>query len=235
MEKSHISVLSSNNRGKLVKGIISRQLHSPFRSSKVKRILNYTSQPPLLHKFSKYSPIRSRVSPNRACLSDLQPLRTLISPNISTSDSVQSKYNSNFPEESLNFVQTPSTIKEEDPLTIDLIDESLSNYFNFEVNSHYFNATPIPSMITPDVRIFHRYKNSLPLEINPHRSETPEIPTRRKGENQQVKLPCVEKKFKPSRENRKNRSPSPMEYISKNRGKIERNRNLSLFTKNKVK
>lgn len=230
MEKKHFTMTSSKRQGKLVKNIISRQLYSPFRSSKVKRSLNYTSNPPLLHKFSKFSPMRSRISPHRPFLSDLQPLRSLITPDVSTSDSIQSKY-TRFPEDSVNFVQTPSTIREEEPLNDNLIDESLNLYFNFDVSC---NPTPLPSINTPDIRYFHRYQNSLPLEFVPPRSETPEIPTRRIENKPEVKLPVVEKKIPRKELQKRNRSPSPQETAKNNKGKLDyfhRNKNFLIFRK----
>ena len=234
---------STKNPSKLVRYIPSRQMYSPFRSSKVKRSLNYTSNPPLLHKLSKFSPLRSRISPRRAFLSDLQPLRSLITPDSSTSDSIQSRYNSNnLAEETLNFIQTPSTIKEEEPLYEDFIDESLNHYFNFEVHPHISAGTPMPHMITPDVRGYHRYQKTMPMEFIPHRSETPEIPTRRLEHKMEVKLPAVEKKVvKTGRDVRKNRSPSPQEIMSRNastnKNNLEyfhRTKKFQIFRKNKV-
>ena len=191
MEKKHITLVPSKQRSKLISGVIPRQLYSPFRSSKVKRSLNYTSQPPLIYKISKFSPIRSRLSPNRALLTDLQPLRALISSDNSTSDSIHSHYNSAVPEESVNVIRTPSTIKEEEPMNFYLIEDSLMRYFNFEINPLGFTKTPMPSMATPDLRAVNRYRNSVNCDFTPYRSETPEIPTRPKDAKETVRLPAV--------------------------------------------
>ena len=231
---------STKNPIKLTSTITSRQMYSPFRSSKVKRSLYSTNNPHLLQNFS---PIRSRISPRRPCLSDLRPLRSLVTPDLSTSDSIQSRYNyTNLPEETLNFIQTPSTIKEEEPLNEDFIDECLNRYFDFEIHSYKNTAgTPMPHIITTEARGHHRYQKSMPIEFTPNRSETPEIPTRRIEQKNDVKLPAVEKKIqKPGREARKNRSPSPQEIMYRNASTnknnmdyFHRTKKFQIFRKNK--
>jgi hypothetical protein len=219
MEKSRVYISSSKNQGKMIKSIHSRQLYSPFRSSRVKKVLNSTSQPPIIHNLYKFTPIRSRISPTRGYVSDLQPLKSLITPDTS-SDTVQITSNFRFPEDSMNFVRTPSTVKEEEPLIDDTIDESLFHYFNHEVNNRYSNKTPSPAIFTPDIKFIHRYKNSLQHEIAPYKSETPEIPTRKKDTKPEIKLPAVEHKLKPIKGG-KNRSPSPQDTINKTKNRLD--------------
>lgn len=198
----------NKNKTKITTNILSRALYSPFRSSKVKRILSNTGAKSITMRFNNLSNIRSRIS--RPYISDLNPLKVNLSRKSSTEIKISTD-SFNDREDPANIIKTPSTIQECEPLNDDSIDESLFSYFHNEY--HRIPAkTPFPSMITPTIK--HRYQISMPNEIGPFRSETPKIPTRDKPK--EVKLPVVENKHRP-RENRdnKNRSPSPQEKKNK--------------------
>lgn len=202
----------SKNKTKITSGVVSRALYSPFRSSKVKRSLNCTGNVPLSLRISNLSQLRSKVSPIRAFISDVQPLRGNFSRIDSSTDVKDSTSASITRDEAANIIRTPSTVKENEPLMDDSIDESLFSYFNNEYRIQPIR-TPIPTVVTPCIR--HRYQNSMPSDMAPYRSETPKIPTRNK-EKEEFKLPAVENKHK-TKEHRRNRSPSPQDLSKKAR------------------
>ena len=115
-------------------------------------------------------------------------------------------------------------------MNFDSLDESLSLYFNSEI--HNFVPTPMPTITTPDIRfLINRYNNSLTGDFNPHRSETPEIPTKRNDGKQDFKLPAVENKYKFERKNK-----NPQVVMNRIKSKVEQNqrtKNMNVFRKNK--
>ena len=202
----------SKNKTKIASGVASRALYSPFRSSKVKRSLNCTGNVPFSLKISNLSQLRSRVTPIRAFISDVQPLRGNFSRVDSLIDVKDSTSASMTRDEAANVIRTPSTVKENEGLMDDSMDESLFSYFNNEYRIQPIR-TPVPTIVTPCIR--HRYQNSMPSDITPFRSETPKIPSRNK-EKEEIKLPAVENKHR-TKEARTNRSPSPQELSKKAR------------------
>ena len=188
---------------KKVSNILSRQLQSPFRSTKI-RSLNNTSYQPILQKQLKISPVRSKLSVPRGQKSEKQPIKAEMS--ISTTDSMKSR--NNHEEDSINVIKTPTTIQEDEITNADLIEESLAKYFN--PDTRYMNSTPMQNNKTPDIKYYHRYTNTMPLsDLNPFRSETPEIPTRSKPEKIETRFPKVEKKNRVFKGLQRKRSPSP--------------------------
>lgn len=202
----------SKNKTKIATGILPRGLCSPFRSIKGKRSLNGTGLNGLYLKTGNLSQLRSRISPVRAFVSDIQPFRNEFSRNESLNDLKEPSCGTVNREDAGNVIRTPSTVKENEPLMDDSIDESLFSYFNNEYNVQNVR-TPIPKLITPSIR--HRYQISAPSDMVPYRSDTPKIPTRDKAK-EEVKLPVVETKHKP-REIRTNRSPSPQDQPKRQR------------------
>jgi hypothetical protein len=206
MDKRHF--IFSKNKTKLVTGVLSRALNSPFRSSGVRRAFNSTGLSGLSSRNMQKSQLRARISP--AFYSDQQPFQKDSSFKL-TSEEKESSRSSGLTELYRNIIKTPSTVQECEPLNDDSLDESLFSYFHCEY-SPLPAKTPAPSMVIPSFvapSIRHRYQTSLPGDIGPFRSETPKIPTRDKAK--EVKLPAVE--AKPRKDY--SRSPSPQEKRGK--------------------
>ncbi|CAG9331480.1 unnamed protein product [Blepharisma stoltei] len=113
-----------------------------------------------------------------------------------------------------NTIKTPSTIRNESPISPDIVDESLASYYNLDLcysqlgnygtNERFSSTSPMPYAMTPDSRsYFNRSLRVSPVEqrrvtyfskdeeLQPILSETPVIPTKR--EIKEKALPVITK------------------------------------------